>query len=62
LLQRYGALPDVQKAAAEFDQAHKIEERFVKDFEGQDLAGRGNPWRDVSRNVRNITSAHTRGA
>jgi hypothetical protein len=40
LLQRYGAKPDVQKAAAEFDQAHKIEERFVKDFEGQDFAGR----------------------
>ena len=40
LLQRYGALPDVQKAAAEFDQAHKIEERFVKDFEGQDFAAR----------------------
>jgi hypothetical protein len=29
LLQRYGADPDVQKAAAAFDQAHKIEERFV---------------------------------
>jgi hypothetical protein len=40
LLQRYGALPDVQKATAEFDQAHKIEERFVKDFEGQDFAVR----------------------
>ena len=40
LLQRYGALPDVQKAAAEFDQAHKIEERFVNDFEGQDFAAR----------------------
>jgi hypothetical protein len=40
LLQRYGAIPDVQKAAAEFDQAHKIEERFVKDFEGQDFAAR----------------------
>jgi hypothetical protein len=25
--------PDVQKAVAEFDQAHRIEERFVKDFE-----------------------------
>jgi hypothetical protein len=40
LLQRYGAEPDVQKAAAELDQAHKIEERFVKDFEGQDFAVR----------------------
>jgi hypothetical protein len=40
LLQRYGAEPDVQKAAAKFDQAHKIEERFVKDFEGQDFAAR----------------------
>ena len=40
LLQRYGAEPDIQKAAAELDQAHKIEERFVKDFEGQDFAAR----------------------
>jgi hypothetical protein len=40
LLHRYGADPDVQKAAAKFDQAHKIEERFVKDFEGQDFAAR----------------------
>jgi hypothetical protein len=40
LLQRYGAEPEVQKAAAEFDQAHKIEDRFVKDFEGQDFAAR----------------------
>jgi hypothetical protein len=40
LLQQYGANPDVQKAAAELDQAHKIEERFVKDFEGQDFAAR----------------------
>jgi hypothetical protein len=40
LLRRYGAIPDVQKAAAEFNQAHKIEERFVKDFEGQDFAAR----------------------
>jgi hypothetical protein len=38
LLQRYGAEPDIQKASAEFDQAHEIEERFVKDFEGQDFA------------------------
>ena len=40
LLRRYGAIPDVQKAAAEFNQAHKIEERFVKDFEGQEFAAR----------------------
>jgi hypothetical protein len=40
LLQWYGALPDVQKAAAQFDQAHKIKERFVKDFQGQDFAAR----------------------
>jgi hypothetical protein len=40
LLQRYGAEPDIQKAAAEFDQARKVEERFVKDFEGQDFAAR----------------------
>ena len=40
LLQRYGTLPDIQKAAAEFDKAHEIEERFIKDFEGQDFAAR----------------------
>jgi hypothetical protein len=40
LLQRYGALPEVQKVAAQLDQAHKVEERFVKDFEGQDFAAR----------------------
>jgi hypothetical protein len=40
LLQRFGADSDVQKAAAELDQAHKIEERFVKDFEGQGFAAR----------------------
>jgi hypothetical protein len=36
LLQRYSGLPAVQKAAAEFDQAKKIEEQFLKEFEGQD--------------------------
>jgi hypothetical protein len=39
LLQRYGALSDIQKAAKEFDQAQKVEERFHKDFDGKDLAG-----------------------
>jgi hypothetical protein len=43
LLQRYGAEPDIQKAAAEFDQAHKIEERFVKDFEGRHFTSRRFP-------------------
>ena len=40
LLQRHSASPEVQKAAAEFDQAQKVEKRFVKDFEGQDFAAR----------------------
>jgi hypothetical protein len=40
LLQRHGADPSIQKAAAQLDQAHKIEERFVKDFEGQDITRR----------------------
>jgi hypothetical protein len=39
LLQRYEADSNVQKAAAQFDQAQKVEERFHKDFDGQDLAG-----------------------
>jgi hypothetical protein len=38
LLQRYSAEPEIQKATAELDQAQKIEEQFVKDFEGQDFA------------------------
>ena len=36
LLKRYSALPDVQKAATEFDQAKGIEEQFLKEFEGQE--------------------------
>jgi hypothetical protein len=40
LLQRYGAEPDVQKAATEFDHAQKLEEIFLKDFEGQDFTRR----------------------
>jgi hypothetical protein len=40
LLQRYGARPEVQKAAAEFDHAQKLEETFLKDFEGQDFTRR----------------------
>jgi hypothetical protein len=36
LLKQYSALPDVQKAAAEFDLAKGIEEQFLKEFEGQD--------------------------
>ena len=40
LLKRYGAIPRVQKAAAQFDRAQKVEERFHKDFDWQDLAAR----------------------
>jgi hypothetical protein len=36
LLQQYSALPEVQKAAAEFDLAKGIEEQFLKEFEGQE--------------------------
>ena len=43
LLQRYGARPEVQKAAAEFDHAQKLEETFLKDFEGQDFTRRRFP-------------------
>src|SRR4029077_17320878 len=37
LLRRFSGDPEVQKAAAEFDHAQKLEETFLKDFEGQDF-------------------------
>jgi hypothetical protein len=41
LLERFSGDPEVQKAAAEFDHAQKLEESFLKDFEGQDITRRG---------------------
>jgi hypothetical protein len=38
LLKRFAANPDVEKARAEFDRAQKVEEKFHKDFDGQDFA------------------------
>jgi hypothetical protein len=43
LLQRFSGDPEVQKAAAEFDNAQKLEEAFLKDFEGQDFTNRRLP-------------------
>ena len=40
LLKRFSGDPEVQKAAAEFDNAQKLEETFLKDFEGQDFTRR----------------------
>jgi hypothetical protein len=40
LLERFSGDPEVQKAAAEFDHAQKLEEAFLKDFEGQDFTRR----------------------
>jgi hypothetical protein len=37
LLKRFSSDPEVQKAAAEFDHAQKLEETFLKDFERQDF-------------------------
>jgi hypothetical protein len=39
-LERFSGHPEVQKAAAEFDHAQKLEETFLKDFEGQDFTSR----------------------
>jgi hypothetical protein len=41
LLKRFSGDPEVQRAAAEFDHAQKLEEAFLKDFEGQDFTRRG---------------------
>jgi hypothetical protein len=43
LLERFSGDPEVQKAAAEFDHAQKLEETFLKDFEGQDFTSRRFP-------------------
>jgi hypothetical protein len=40
LLKQFFGDPGVQKAAAEFDHAQKLEETFLKDFEGQDITKR----------------------
>jgi hypothetical protein len=40
LLKRFSANPDVEKAKAEFERAQKVEERFHKDFDGQDFTER----------------------
>jgi hypothetical protein len=40
LLERFSGDPEVQKTAAEFDHAQKLEETFLKDFEGQDITSR----------------------
>jgi hypothetical protein len=40
LLERFSGDPEVQKAASEFDHAQKLEETFLKDFEGQDFTSR----------------------
>jgi hypothetical protein len=40
LLERFSGDPEVQKAAAEFDHAQKLEETFLKDFEGRDITSR----------------------
>jgi hypothetical protein len=39
LLKRFSHNPDVEKAAVEFERAQRVEERFHKDFDGQDFAG-----------------------
>jgi hypothetical protein len=40
LLKRFSHHPEVQKAAAEFEHAQKLEETFLKKFEGQDFTSR----------------------
>jgi len=40
LLERFSGHSEVQKATAEFDHAQKLEETFLKDFEGQDITRR----------------------
>jgi hypothetical protein len=37
LLNRFTGNPDVEKARMEFDRAQKVEEKFHKDFDGQDF-------------------------
>jgi hypothetical protein len=40
LLERFSGDPEVQKAASEFDHAQKLEETFLKGFDGQDFTSR----------------------
>jgi hypothetical protein len=45
LLKRFSGNPDIEKARAAFDQAQKVEERFHKDFDGQDFTLNRTPSR-----------------
>jgi hypothetical protein len=40
LLKLFLANPEIEKARAEFERAQKVEERFHKDFDGQDFTER----------------------
>jgi hypothetical protein len=40
LLKRFEGNPDVEKAKLDFDRAQEVEERFHKDFDGQDFTMR----------------------
>jgi len=39
LLKRLSRNPDIAKARAEFERAQAVEEKFHKDFDGQNFAG-----------------------
>jgi len=43
LLKRFSRNPEIKKARAEFERAQEVEERFHKDFEGQDFTGGARP-------------------
>jgi hypothetical protein len=55
LLERFSGDPEVQKAASEFDQAQKLEETFLKDFQGQDFTSHS-----LEDERANSSSWHTR--
>ena len=40
LLRRFAVNPDIEKARSEFERAQKVEEKFHKDFDGQDFTER----------------------
>jgi hypothetical protein len=40
LIKLFVANPEIEKARAEFERAQKVEERFHKDFDGQDFTER----------------------
>jgi hypothetical protein len=40
LLKLFVTNPEIEKARAEFERAQKVEERFHKDFDGQDFTER----------------------